>query len=236
MGHTPENVFRNFLDDADVHVIGNARGEYNSVVLLKSSSGKYVLRKKQKPVQIDLSAVAYEMEFMDRLRESQSVLHVPRNIPPKNGALLFEDTDAFYNLQTRVPGINRFKAWYDTTALTFDDIGEIFSSLAVVHDASRFFQMTNKKIGRTEGAFMREFGEKLRDQTIPDGPFKNCFSQHREFLLDHIRSLQKILHEVGYNEREIYPAHYDLNVCNMLWLGGKVSSIVDFLVRDAVIL
>ena len=222
-----KRIISNFLSDSDVQVEGEASGEYNKVYLLETSSGKYALRVKRKPLSIDAQALAYEMEFIERLGSAQNKIHVPHTIRTKSGEYLFVDKDAYYNLQTLVPGAKRIDKWYESGSLAVSDVAELFSTLALLHRACRGVKMTHTKYSPTVYELFAGYRMML-EKGLPDGPFNNMLKAERTFLEDKLHGVEKRLNELGYGECASYPVHYDTSACNVLWDAGQIISLIDF--------
>src|SRR3989338_61119 len=220
-------IASNFLTDSDVEVVGTESGEYNKAYLLSASSGEYALRTKKKPLATIPGDIAYEVEFMEKLAAAQSIVHIPTTIRTFSGEVLFEDVDAYYNLQTRVPGGQHVKKWYGSHHLSMADIKELFSTLSQLHNVYRGFEMKGKKNSPTVFELFAGYRTML-DVKLPSGPFKDALEARRSFLLEKLRSVEEGLRKYNYESTKRYPVHYDMSACNVLWEEGRIVSLIDF--------
>jgi len=221
-------VVNEFVSSEGFTFEGIERGEGNEVYLLSTVDGAYALRSKKKPVTFDQAGVAYEVEFANVLAAAQLPVHVPRNIETKAGMLLFENDQAFFNLQTRVPGAQRFEAWYTTDTLTPDDIDQMFTALAYLHNASAQNPLANKKESPTVFDLLAKFGKRLEEVVPFAGPFGESLEQNRVLLSEKIKTVGEVLDHLNYAGLSTYPVHYDLNIKNVLWEDTRVTSVIDF--------
>jgi Ser/Thr protein kinase RdoA (MazF antagonist) len=220
-------IARHFISDVDVKITAEESGEYNRAYLLSASSGEYALRTKMKPINIDPADIAYEVEFMEKLAGAQSIIHIPKTIKTTSGELLFEDAVGYYNMQTRVPGGQHVKKWYQSDLLTTKDMEELFSMLAQLHNVYRTIEMTNKK--RSPTVFELFAGYRvLLESALPVGPFQTLLAEQSSFLKEKLRIVEDALRGLGYESHKRYPVHYDMSACNVLWEQGKIVSLIDF--------
>jgi Ser/Thr protein kinase RdoA (MazF antagonist) len=222
-----KRITANFLSDSDIQVISTESGEYNEAYLLSASSGEYALRTKKKPVHIIPADIQYEVEFMEKLSAAQSFVHIPKTIPTASGDLLFEDADGYYNMQTRVPDGQHVKKWYESHLLSIEDIKELFSTLARLHNVYREFEMTHTKYSPTVFELFAGY-RALLDESLPEGPFNTMLAAQRSFLLGKIQTVEDGLRRLHYESCKRYPVHYDMSACNVLWERGKIVSLIDF--------
>jgi len=222
-----QRIVANFIPDSDIKLIGTESGEYNKAYLFSTEREKYALRVKKKPVTIIYADVAYEVEFMENLASAQKRIHIPTTIKTVSGDLLFENETAYYNLQTLVPGGRRIDKWYGSHTLSLDDIKEIFSALAVLHNVSRGFHLTNSKKSPTVFEYLIDY-RKLLQNKLPPTAFSEVVNKNRRFLEEKLDALEHTLHKLHYENCKKYPTHYDTSAMNVLWEGGKVVSLIDF--------
>ncbi len=218
---------RNFIPDTDPRIIGVESGEYNKAYLLTTGGHEYALRIKKKPVQINMSDVAYEIEFMEKLANAQNFIQIPKTIRTTSGDILYEDSEAYYNLQTRVAGGTRIEKWYRSHELSIEDVREIFSKLALLHNASRSIRMASTKNSPTVLDYISDYRVVLKTG-LPEGEFNSVLAKNRELLENGLDALELSLHQYDYEKLRRYPTHYDTSAMNVLWKNGKIVSLIDF--------
>ena len=223
-----KRVIKNFVTDADdIEMLGIERGEYNKAYLVSIGSDKYALRIKKKPVRLIPLDTEYEAEFMEKLENTQTTIHIPKTMRTIAGNLLYEDADAYYNLQTLVPGGRRIEKWYRSHELGLEDIQEIFSKLALLHNACRTIHMSATKKSPTVLEYISDYRSMLRGG-LPAGEFNDALAEQHDFLESNLNVLEHSLRELEYEKCKKYPTHYDTSAMNVLWERGRIASLIDF--------
>jgi Ser/Thr protein kinase RdoA (MazF antagonist) len=226
MGKNINIVIKKFLPGAEPKLLSVHKGELNRVLIFNDSKLEYALRIKKKP--FPLANLVFEKDFLDALNKEDLPITIPKIFPGEFGLPYIEDLENFYTLMSRVPGEQRFKAWYESHLFSDEDVRQGFELLGSLHNIYRRIKIEDRKASPSVYDLLDTFERRFGEPQLPEGQFIKFVRAENEFIKKSIERVRKGLDDSNYKDIPLFPVHYDLNYTNVLWGSNKIVSLLDF--------
>jgi Ser/Thr protein kinase RdoA (MazF antagonist) len=153
---------------------------------------------------------------------------VPEIFADKLGEPFAEDEDNIYTLMSRVPGQQRFNAWYESQLFTEADIKQGFQILGELHNAYQKINITDRKNEPNVLELLDRFEIKFGETEIVGNLMAELIQKEKKYITFRIKQIRKNLEAESYKQLPLFPTHHDINYTNVLWEGEKIVSLIDF--------
>ncbi len=215
---------KTLLDNWDIGELVSSRQARKGVVninwIVKTSRGKYVLRKVTQFTRI--SDLKFELNYLTYLKEHEFPYKIPAPIRTKNGELLLKFRGCCFWIYEYIEG-------RDIKRFGYSELRECARMMAIYHGIVESSCLDNKK-GSGE-VFNRksvlEELEKFRTQILEKDRLDRkdrIFVKESSILIPLMRSLDGR----EYSKFPKYPLHRDINPENTLWKNKKLVGLIDF--------
>jgi len=207
-------------DIGDIHKITLIKeGEVNTNWIIKSSKGKFVLRKvkeERKPSELE-----FEFLYLSYLKKDNFSYKIPLPLQTKNKKKFLEENGLFW-IYNFLEG--EFKE--NCSKKEFIELGKM---IAEYHSILKKLKLNNHGLILDNMAVdlvideLEEFQKNLNDGKIKT-KYDGSFMDENFKLLP----LLKRLDIISYSQLKKYPIHRDMNPENVLWDGDKIIGVIDF--------
>lgn len=196
------------------------RGEVNYNWIVRTTEGKYVLRKESSFKK--LPNLKFQFDYLTYLKTHEFPYKIPVPLLTKNGRYYFKSNKSYFWLYKYIEGRIR-------TRFGRKELKQLAGMIAVYHDLIEQSELNNEK-GNSDAFDKKWLLEELKmfQSEILENPKKD--RKDKIFLKEvpePIRLL-KSLDEGEYAQLERYPLHRDITPTNILWKDNKIVGIIDF--------
>ncbi|MEM2917151.1 MAG: phosphotransferase [Candidatus Bathyarchaeia archaeon] len=196
------------------------RGEVNYNWIVKTTEGKYILRKESSFKK--LPDLEFQFNYLTYLKSHGFPYRIPVPILTKNRKHYIKSNKSYFWLYEYIEGRIR-------TRFGLKELRQVAKMMAGYHHLIEQLKLDNKK-GNSD-----VFGKKsvLKELTtfrnkVIEKPKKdrkdNIFLKEAPELIRLLKSLD----DREYAQLKRYPLHRDITPTNILWKGNKIAGIVDF--------
>jgi homoserine kinase type II len=198
------------------------RGEVNHNYIIKTLTGKYILRQVSHSHHKNTNDLKFELSYFDYLKNAGFPYGVPSPIPTRDGGLFVTVQGYYYWLYNFLEG---------TVALKLNEsrLRQLARMMASYHVLIERSNLSNGKpasdlLNRT--AMLKEIGDFRTEITRGKRTTKDEFT----FLAESAKLTRMLLglDESPHLNVGRYPIHRDLIPENLLWKQGKLVGVIDF--------
>ncbi|MBT3866274.1 phosphotransferase [Candidatus Woesearchaeota archaeon] len=194
------------------------KGVVNTNWIIKTSSGKYILRKlgsNKKP-----SELSFEFKYLDYLNNKKFPYRVPLPIKNKKGKLVVNKGGSYFWIYEFIDG-------RDIIRFNYPELKECAKMMASYHKLIEKSGLNNnvscsdfakEEILEEIKSFRKDIGGSPKDKK------EKIFLEESEKLI----KLFEGLDVKGYSKLKKYPLHRDINPENTLWVKKKLVGLIDF--------
>jgi len=196
------------------------KGVVNTNWIVKTSKGKFILRKVTKEKKI--SELKFELEYLDYLKNKKFPYQIPAPIKNKKGNFFIQKEDSFFWVYEFIEG-------RDIKRFGYPELKECAKMMALYHKFIEKSNLDNKKgIGDVFNRKpvlneLQEFYEDILKKSKQDKKEK-IFLKEASVLIPLLKSLDG----KDYSKIPKYPLHRDINPENTLWKNKKLVGVIDF--------
>lgn len=196
------------------------KGVCNINWIIKTSAGKYILRKVAPHKKLD--ELNFELKYLVYLKEHKFPYKIPTPLKNKGGNFLTNIDNSFYWIYEYIEGS-------DIKRFSYSELKECAKMMALYHKLIEKSNLNNKK--GTGDVFNRKpvikelgmFKSSILKKSNPDRKEK-IFIKEASILIPLLRSLDG----KDYSKIPKYPLHRDINPENTLWKNKKLVGVIDF--------
>jgi len=218
-----QREIKTLLENWDIGELVSCRRLEKGVVninwIVKTSQGKYVLRKIMHPQKIE--DLKFELDYLSYLKEHNFLYRIPIPIKTKNKKDFLKFKGSYFWLYEYIEGraIKRFG---------YSELRECARMMAVYHKIVASSALDNKHGSEvfSRKSVLKEL-EKFRAQILEKNKQDR---KDRIFLKESsvLIPLMKSLDAREYSKLPRYPLHRDINPENILWKNKKLVGLIDF--------
>jgi homoserine kinase type II len=195
------------------------KGVVNINWIVKTSQGKYVLRKVTHFTKIE--DLKFELNYLTYLKENKFPYRIPAPIKTKNKEDFLKFKGSYFWLYEYIEG-------RDTKRFGYSELRECAKMMATYHKIVATSGLDNKKGSEVfnRKSVLKEL-EMFRAQIQEkdkQGRKDRIFLKESSILVP----LMKNLDDHEYSKLQRYPLHRDINPENTLWKNKKLVGLVDF--------
>lgn len=196
------------------------KGVVNTNWIVKTSKGKFILRKVNKEKKF--SELKFELEYLDYLRNKKFPYSIPAPIKNKQGNFFIQKEDSFFWIYEFIEG-------RDIKRFGYSELRECAKMMAFYHKLIKKSNLNNKKgLGDVFNRKpvlneLQEFYGDILKSSI-HGKKEKIFLKEASVLIPLLKNLE----EKDYSKIPKYPLHRDINPENTLWKNKKLVGVIDF--------
>lgn len=195
------------------------KGVVNFNYILKTTRGKYILRKVGSMK--TLEQIKFELKYLDYFKNAKFSYEIPYPIKTKSNELYFLEGKTIFWLYKYIEGKN---------VKRFDkaELKQVAKMMAEYHSIVEKSDLDNKS---SYSDFAREEILKEIDEIKCEIMKKSSIDKKDKVFLEESEKLIPLFKKLNaeeYSKLPKYCLHRDINTENVLWKGGNLAGVIDF--------